>query len=91
MTAQFDDIFGDVRIQFPRVRNASVKASVNYVQLSTAFKQRLTFRGLGPLSSGLSTVLNAFHRVHFQVIYIIMQTVLRNMFFNFFDNYSLPV
>ena len=91
LTAQFDDIFGDVVLEFPRVRNASVPSRVSGLKLLTAFNQRLTFRGLGPLSAGISTALNSFHRVHFQVLYIVMQTVLRNMFDNFFDRYSIPI
>lgn len=91
LSVQFDDVFGDVVLRFPRVRNASAPSSVTGLKLLTAFNQRLTFRGLGPLSAGVSTILNAFHRVHFQVLYIVMQYVLRNMFNNFFDRYSIPV
>lgn len=91
VSAEFDDMFGDVRIQFARVRNASVKASVNYVKLITAYNQRLTFRGLGPIGAALSLSLNAFHRIHSQVIFIIIEIIVRNMLFNFFENYGLPV
>lgn len=91
MVAQFDDIFGDIQIQFARVRNESVKATVNRVKLITAYNQRLTFRGLGPIGAGVSTALNVFYRVHPRVIFIVMENLISNIMRHFFDNYYLPV